>query len=46
MHGDVLGRKPESEFCKRIMGVVKLLLERMRTDPQAKDIFMGWANKC
>ncbi len=46
MHGDVLGRKPESEFCKRIMGVVKLLLERMKTDPQAKAIFMEWANRC
>lgn len=46
MHGDVLGRKPESEFCKRIMGVVRLLLERMKTDPQAKEIFMGWANRC
>ncbi len=46
MHGDVLGRKPESEFCKRIMGVVKLLLERMRSDPQVKTIFMGWANRC
>ncbi|MEB3211784.1 MAG: His-Xaa-Ser system radical SAM maturase HxsB [Leptolyngbyaceae bacterium] len=46
MYGDVLGRKPESEFCKRIMGVVKLLLQRMRTDPVAKAIFMGWANRC
>jgi len=46
MHGDVLGRKPESEFCKRIMGVVKLLLERMKSDPQVKTIFMRWANRC
>lgn len=46
MYGDVLGRKPESEFCKRIMGVVKLLLQRMRSDPQVKAIFMGWANRC
>jgi uncharacterized protein len=46
MHGDVLGRKPESEFCKRIMGVVKLLLERMKSDPQANTIFMEWANRC
>lgn len=46
MHGDVLGRKPESEFCKRTMGVVKLLLERMKSDPEVKTIFMGWANRC
>jgi uncharacterized protein len=44
--GDVLGRKPESEFCKRIMGVVRHLLTKMQTDPEAKEIFMRWANKC
>jgi His-Xaa-Ser system radical SAM maturase HxsB len=44
--GDVLGRKPESEFCKRIMGVVRHLLKIMQTDPEAKEIFMRWANKC
>lgn len=44
--GDVLGRKPESEFCKRIMGVVRLLLKRMQADPEAKEIFLRWANKC
>ena len=44
--GDVLGRKPESEFCKRIMGVVKHLLRKMQSDPEAKDIFIRWANKC
>lgn len=44
--GDVLGRKPESEFCKRIMGVVRYLLKKMQEDPEAKEIFMRWANKC
>ena len=44
--GDMLGRKPESEFCKRIMGVVKYLLKKMQIDPDAKEIFMRWANKC
>ena len=44
--GDVLGRKPESEFCKRIMGVVRHLLKTMHADPEAKEIFMRWANKC
>lgn len=46
MTGDMLGRKPESEFCKRQMGVAKYLLELIRTDPQAKDIFMNWVGAC
>ena len=46
MHGDVLGRKPESEYCKRVMGVVKYLLNKLRSDPQAKEIFIEWANRC
>jgi uncharacterized protein len=44
--GDVLGRKPESQFCKRIMGVVRYLLKKIQDDPEAKVIFMRWANKC
>lgn len=46
IYGDILGRKPESEFCKRTMGVVKHLLEVMRTDKEAKKIFIRWANRC
>lgn len=46
MTGDMLGRKPESEFCKRQMGVAKHLLGLMRTDPQAKDIFLKWVGTC
>ncbi len=46
MYGDILGRKPESEFCRRTMGIIKHLLEIMRTDKEAKKIFMRWANKC
>jgi uncharacterized protein len=46
MFGDVLGRKPESEFCARIMGVTKYLLEKMKRDPQAKEIFMRWVRPC
>lgn len=46
MHGDVLGRKPESEFCKRIMGVTKLLLTRMKDDHETKKLFTQWANQC
>jgi His-Xaa-Ser system radical SAM maturase HxsB len=46
MFGDVLGRKPESEFCKRTMGVVRYLLETMRKDEAAKEIFVRWVNRC
>lgn len=46
MFGDVLGRKPESEFCKRTTGVVRYLLESMRKDEATKEIFMKWVNRC
>jgi uncharacterized protein len=46
MYGDMLGRKPESEFCERMMGVFKYLLNVMRSDKEAKHIFMKWVNKC
>lgn len=46
MFGDALGRKPESEFCKRTMGVIHYLLDKIRTDKEAKTIFMKWANRC
>lgn len=46
MTGDMLGRKPESEFCKRQMGIAKHLLQLMRTDPHAKAIFMKWVGAC
>lgn len=45
-HGDALGRKPESEFCKRMMGVSRYLLETMRADQGAKEIFLRWVNRC
>jgi len=46
MYGDMLGRKPESEFCKRTTGIAKYLLEIMRNDQEAKEIFMRWVNPC
>lgn len=46
MTGDVLGRKPESEFCKRQMGIAKHLLELMKSDAEAKSIFMNWVGAC
>ena len=44
--GDVLGRKPESEFCKRTMGAVRYLLKKMRADDTARDLFVRWATRC
>ena len=46
VYGDVLGRKPESDFCKRMMGIYKYLLDVMQKDKEAKHIFMKWVNKC
>lgn len=43
---DVVGRKPESSFCKRNMEIFKHLIELMRRDEETKRIFMGWANRC
>lgn len=46
IHKDYVGRKPESAFCKRNMEIFKYLIALMEKDPQVKDIFLGWANKC
>ncbi|EUB82969.1 His-Xaa-Ser system radical SAM maturase HxsB [Pseudomonas sp. GM30] len=46
MHKDLVGRKPESSFCKRNMAIFKHLIELMENDEGTKRIFMGWANRC
>lgn len=46
IHKDMVGRKPESAFCQRNMTIFKHLIDLMRKDPQTKNIFMGWANRC
>lgn len=46
MHNDMVGRKPESSFCKRNMGIFKHLIGLMESDAHVKRIFMGWANRC
>jgi His-Xaa-Ser system radical SAM maturase HxsB len=43
---DFVGRKPESEFCKKNMNIFKYLLQLMEDDPKTKEIFLGWANRC
>ena len=44
--GDYLGKKPESEFCKRMMGAIKHLITLMESDEETKAIFLRWVNKC
>ena len=46
IHKDVVGRKPESAFCQRNMTIFKYLIELMRKDPEVKQIFLSWANRC
>lgn len=43
-HRDFVGRKPESEFCRRNMGVFRHLIQRMEEDASIKSMFMRWAN--
>lgn len=43
---DIVGRKPESDFCKRNMSIFKHLLELMETDDYCKKLFYKWANLC
>jgi sulfatase maturation enzyme AslB (radical SAM superfamily) len=40
--GDYVGRKPESEFCNRNMAIFRHLIQLMRTDESARDIFRRW----
>jgi uncharacterized protein len=41
--GDFLGRKPESDFCRRNMAIFRHLLERYESDPEARKTFLRWA---
>jgi His-Xaa-Ser system radical SAM maturase HxsB len=43
-HHDFVGRKPDSEFCRRNMGVFRNLIERMEADASVKQLFLRWAN--
>jgi len=44
IHGDFVGRKPESEFCFRNMAIFRFLIQKMETDTFAKQLFVKWAN--
>jgi His-Xaa-Ser system radical SAM maturase HxsB len=41
--GDFLGRKPESDFCRRNMAIFKHLMELYESDPSARSTFLSWA---
>jgi uncharacterized protein len=40
---DLMGIRPTSEFCRKNMGIFRLLVNLMETDPAAKRILRGWA---
>lgn len=43
---DLIGRKPESEFCRRNMAIFKHLIGRMEEDLFVRRLFTKWANGC
>lgn len=43
IYKDFIGRKPESEFCRRNMSTFQYLIARMEADPFVKNLFLGWA---
>jgi uncharacterized protein len=43
-YGDFVGRKPESEFCQRNMGIFRHLIARMEEEVSVKRLFLRWAN--
>jgi uncharacterized protein len=44
VHNDVVGRKPESSFCKRNMSIFEYLIRLMESDTYIKKLFQKWAN--
>jgi uncharacterized protein len=46
LYKDHVGRKPESEFCRRNMAIFRYLIHLMETDSFARQLFLAWANRC
>jgi His-Xaa-Ser system radical SAM maturase HxsB len=46
LYKDHVGKKPESEFCRRNMAIFRHLIALMESDPFVKRLFLKWANKC
>lgn len=43
--GDYVGRKPESDFCRRNMEIFRYLIQKMESDPFVQRLFTIWANR-
>ena len=43
---DMVGRKPESEFCQRNMHIFRGLIRRMEGDSFVRRLFTRWATSC
>ena len=41
--GDAVGHRPTSGFCARNMGVFKIIVDMMESDPYVKKLFRRWA---
>ena len=46
VQGDVVGRKPSSDFCRRNMAIFRRLITMMESDSSTKDIFQSWVARC
>jgi uncharacterized protein len=46
VHGDLVGRKPVSDFCRRNMAIFQRLITMMEADSETKKIFEQWAGTC
>jgi len=46
LHKDYVGRKPESEFCRRNMAIFQHLIGLMQDDNFVRQLFLKWANRC
>jgi His-Xaa-Ser system radical SAM maturase HxsB len=46
MFGDVLGKKPESDFCYKNLSIFKHVIKLMRDDAETAQIFLRWATRC
>lgn len=43
---DMVGRKYESDFCRKNMFIYKHLINLMESDKTIKQLFLSWANRC
>ena len=41
--GNFVGRKPESEFCRRNTRIFEMLLEKYESDAAVREVFLDWA---